>query len=73
MDSENIALVGGIGAGAGAVASQSGILPLVSGKGLIPIAFGLAVAGIGYFVMKADYISEGLIGVGVGWTLNAVL
>ena len=73
MDSENVAIISGLGAGAGAIVNQSNILPYVSGSGIIPAVFGIAVAGIGYFVLKTDYLTEGLIGFGVGYTLSAVV
>ena len=73
MDSENIAVIGGIGAVAGAYVNQKVALPVVGGSGIIPAVFGLAVAGIGYFVLKTDYVSEGLVGVGLGYSASAIL
>ena len=73
MDSENVAVIAGIGAGAGAVVSNSGVIPVISGSGIVPALFGVGVAGVAYFVLKTDYLTEGLIGFGVGWTLNALL
>lgn len=73
MDSENVAVISGIGAVAGAYVNQKVSLPIVGGSGIIPALFGLAVAGFGYFVLKADYISEGLVGGGLGYSASAIL
>lgn len=73
MNSENVAVIGSVGAVAGSYVNGSNILPFVSGSGLIPAVFGLAVAGIGYFILKADYISEGLVGFGIGYSAQALL
>jgi hypothetical protein len=73
MDSENVAVIGGIGAIAGAYVNQKVSLPVVGGSGLIPAIFGLAVAGFGYFVLKTDYLSEGLVGAGLGYSASAIL
>ena len=43
MDSENIAVIGGIGAVAGAYVNQKVALPVVGGSGIIPAVFGLAL------------------------------
>ena len=40
---------------------------------VVDAALFVGVAGVAYFVLKTDYLTEGLIGFGVGWTLNALL
>ena len=73
MNSEHVAVVSSLSAVGGALVNQGNYIPYVSGQGIIPAVFGLAVAGIGYFVVKQDYVAEIMVGAGIGYGLSAVL
>lgn len=74
MESENVAIIGSVGAAAGAVVNQKVSLPFgLSGQGMIPAIFGLAISALAYFFLEVDYLTEGTVGFGIGYSISAVL
>lgn len=70
MNSEEVVLIGSIGAGVGAVAHDK--LGISTGNALYDAIIGLVVAGVGYYT-KYDGISDGIEGAGIGYFLSSIL
>lgn len=67
-----VAGIAGVGVIAGVYGNENVSSP-ITGKGLIPLVFGLAVAGLFAFVVEMDGVSDFMIGSGIGIAASAVL
>ncbi|MEM3423823.1 MAG: hypothetical protein QXE51_04595 [Nitrososphaeria archaeon] len=73
MKAEEVVAIGSVGAIAGAYVNTSApVVPVLTGKGVVPAVVGLAVAVLGYF-LDYDGVGDFVEGLGIGLLAGAVL
>jgi len=72
LKSEHVAAIAAVGAATGAVANENITSP-ITGSGIVPAIFGLAIAVIAYMYVDMDGVGDFLEGFGIGMAIDAIL
>lgn len=71
MRAGQVVVVGAVGAGVGMV--LEGETPLTTHNSIIDFFIGVGVAALGEYVLKMDYVSDFVTGLGVGYAFRAAV